>query len=765
MVYESRVGDVFLLGSSSWRIEDITHDRVLVTPAPGQPGKMPFWHGDAPGRPLELGRALGAFLREVGSATPEAGLERARAAGLDEWGAANLLAYLAEQKAATGHLPDDRTLLVERFRDELGDWRLVVHSPFGAQVNAPWALVLAARLRERYGVDVASMHSDDGIVLRLPDTTGEPPEADLAVLDPDDVEREVTAEVGSSALFASRFRECAARALLLPRRDPRRRTPLWQQRQRAAQLLSVASEFSSFPITLEAAREVLQDVYDVPGPGRADARRPVPPGAGRRRADRDGLARSPSRCCSATSASSSTRATPRWPSAARRRWRSTPGCSPSCWAAPSCASCSTARPWPRSRPSCSGCPPSGTRATSTAPPTCCACVGDLTAAEAAARGVPQAWLDELVAARRALQVRIAGEERYVAIEDAGRLRDALGTALPVGRARGVHRAGGRSARRPRRPLRPHPRPVPARRGRDPAGPGRRRGHRDAAAADRHRPAGHRRVPARRHRPGVVRRRGAALDPPAQPGQAAPGGRAGPDRHAGPVHAVLAVGRRPAARHRRRPGRRRAAGRRAGAGQRAGVAGAAGPGARLLPRDARRADQRRRGAVGRRRRAARRRRLDQPGPGRPRAAAAARAAGGARARARRGARAARRRAGAVLPRPVRPGRRDRRHGAGRPGLGPRLGRRADQRHPRRRCAPGSSGGGTHRSRPRPRGRGSTAAGTAAPGSAGRRCRPAPGRRRWPAAGRGCPTGRPTPPGGRPRAPRRCSSGTACSPAAR
>src|SRR3712207_1154864 len=151
--------------------------------------------------------------------------ERARAAGLDEWGAANLQAYLAEQKAATGHLPDDRTLLVERFRDELGDWRLVVHSPFGAQVNAPWALVLAARLRERYGVDVASMHSDDGIVLRLPDTTGEPPEADLAVLDPDDVEREVTAEVGTSALFASRFRECAARALLLPRRDPRRPHP------------------------------------------------------------------------------------------------------------------------------------------------------------------------------------------------------------------------------------------------------------------------------------------------------------------------------------------------------------------------------------------------------------------------------------------------------------------------------------------------------------------------------------------------------------
>ena len=209
---------------------------------------MPFWHGDAQGRLLELGRALGAFLREVGSATPRPGWH-VRAAGLDEWGAANLQAYLAEQKAATGHLPDDCTLLVERFRDELGDWRLVVHSPFGAQVNAPWALVLAARLRERYGVDVASMHSDDGIVLRLPDTTGEPPEADLAVLDPDDVEREVTAEVGNLGAVRQPVPECAARALLLPRRDPRKRTPLWQQRQRAAQLLSVASEFASFPIT------------------------------------------------------------------------------------------------------------------------------------------------------------------------------------------------------------------------------------------------------------------------------------------------------------------------------------------------------------------------------------------------------------------------------------------------------------------------------------------------------------------------------------
>ncbi len=266
MVYESRVGDVFLLGTSSWRIEDITHDRVLVTPAPGRPGRLPFWKGDALGRPLELGRAVGAFVREIATADRPVAADRDCApAGLDDWAAANLLAYLAEQREATGQLPDDRTIVVERFRDELGDWRLVVHSPFGAQVNAPWALAIGARLRERYGVDVAAMHADDGIVLRLPETDAEPPDAGLAVFDPDEIEALVTAEVGGSALFAARFRECAARALLLPRRDPRRRAPLWQQRQRAAQLLQVASEYGSFPIVLETMRECLQDVFDVPG--------------------------------------------------------------------------------------------------------------------------------------------------------------------------------------------------------------------------------------------------------------------------------------------------------------------------------------------------------------------------------------------------------------------------------------------------------------------------------------------------------------------
>ncbi|MCW2665645.1 MAG: associated domain protein, partial [Frankiales bacterium] len=174
MVYESRVGDVFLLGSSAWRIEDITHDRVLVTPAPGQPGRMPYWHGDAPGRPLELGRALGAFLREISALSADQAGARLTAAGLDASACTNLLGYLAEQREATGTLPDDRTILVERFRDELGDWRLAIHSPFGAQVNQPWALALSARLRETYGVDVQSMHSDDGIVLRLPETDEAP---------------------------------------------------------------------------------------------------------------------------------------------------------------------------------------------------------------------------------------------------------------------------------------------------------------------------------------------------------------------------------------------------------------------------------------------------------------------------------------------------------------------------------------------------------------------------------------------------------------
>ena len=274
MVYESRVGDVFTLGTSSWRIEDITHDKVLVTPAPGQPGKLPFWKGDSLGRPAELGRAVGEFVRELGRLGPDQARARVIATGLDAWAADNLLTYLEEQREATGHVPDDHTIVVERFRDELGDWRVAVHSPFGAQVHAPWALCVAARMRERFGVDVQAMHGDDGIVFRLPDiefdvaagSTGLGLELmSLIALDPDEVHDLVTAEIGGSALFAARFRECAARALLLPRRRPDRRQALWQQRQRSAQLLTVASQYASFPIILETVRECVQDVFDVPG--------------------------------------------------------------------------------------------------------------------------------------------------------------------------------------------------------------------------------------------------------------------------------------------------------------------------------------------------------------------------------------------------------------------------------------------------------------------------------------------------------------------
>ncbi|MCW2755953.1 MAG: dependent helicase, Lhr family [Marmoricola sp.] len=264
MVYESRVGDLFTLGTSTWRIEDITHDRVLVSPAPGQPGRLPFWTGDTLGRPAELGEAIGAFTREMALLAPSDAVARAQAAGLDDWAAGNLVALIAEQREATNAVPHDQQLVVERFRDELGDWRLVVHSPYGTPVHAPWALAINARLRERYGVDAQAMAADDGIVLRIPETDQDPPGAELIAFEPEEIEQIVTTEVGGSALFAARFRECAARALLLPRRDPGRRSPLWQQRQRSAQLLEVASRYPSFPIVLETVREVLQDVYDVP---------------------------------------------------------------------------------------------------------------------------------------------------------------------------------------------------------------------------------------------------------------------------------------------------------------------------------------------------------------------------------------------------------------------------------------------------------------------------------------------------------------------
>ncbi|MEU9719102.1 ATP-dependent helicase [Streptomyces sp. NPDC047976] len=453
MVYESRVGDVFTLGTTSWRIEDITRDRVLVTPAPGVPGRLPFWKGDQLGRPLELGRAVGAFLRELGALPDEDARLRLLAAGLDGWAADNVLAYLAEQREACGHVPDDRTILVERFRDELGDWRVVVHSPFGAQVHAPWALALGARLAEKYGMDAQVMHADDGIVLRLPDADllsmdlldHDPARpaafefddeqaplgaADVA-FDQGEVSGIVTDQVGGSALFASRFRECAARALLLPRRSPGKRTPLWQQRQRASQLLQVASEFGSFPIVLEAVRECLQDVFDVPGltelMGDIEARRvrlvevttPEPSPFARSllfgyvaQFLYEGDSPLAERRAAALSLDSRLLAELLGQAELRELLD-----------AEVLEELERELQWLTEDRRAKD-------AESVAD--LLRLLGPLTDAELAARGAEPAWAQKLEAARRAIRVRIGGAEHWAAIEDAGRLRDALGTALPVG---------------------------------------------------------------------------------------------------------------------------------------------------------------------------------------------------------------------------------------------------------------------------------------------------------------------------------------------
>src|SRR5213596_247936 len=264
MVYEARAGQTFLLGASSWRIEQITRDRVLVSPAPGVPGAVPFWRGEGVGRPYELGEAVGAVTREL-AALPD-GKAKAKLReehSLDERAAQNLLQFLSEQAAATGALPSDRTIVVERFRDEIGDWRLCILTPFGARVHAPWGLALAARIHESLGLDANAIWSDDGIAIHLPDADAAPP-SDLVLIDPEEIEELVVNEVGDSALFGARFRENAARSLLIPRRRPDQRTPLWQQRLKSQSLLQVARKYPAFPVILETYRECLQDVFDLP---------------------------------------------------------------------------------------------------------------------------------------------------------------------------------------------------------------------------------------------------------------------------------------------------------------------------------------------------------------------------------------------------------------------------------------------------------------------------------------------------------------------
>ncbi|MFB8009440.1 ATP-dependent helicase [Nocardia sp. NPDC056000] len=462
MVYESRVGDVFALGATSWRIEEITFDRVLVTPAFGLPGRLPFWHGDSLGRPAELGAALGEFVRTAGKAVEQSSgtavtadtarkngsgrgtsasagpvtteLERVTsAAGLDANATANLVALLEEQRVATGQLPTDRTMLVERFRDELGDWRVVLHSPYGLPVHAPWALAVGARLRERFGVDAAPTPSDDGIVVRLPDTTDDPPGAELFVFEPDEIDDLVTEQVGGSALFASRFRECAARALLLPRRDPGKRAPLWQQRQRAAQLLDVARKFPEFPILLETVRECLQDVYDLPSLrellGRV-ARRQVrlvevetatpSPFANSLLFDYigqfmyEGDSPLAERRAAALSLDSSLLAE----LLGRVELRELLDAE---------VLEQTERELQRLTPERQARDMEGLA-------DLLRLLGPITAEEAAERCLddPRPWHAELVKSHRALEVSFAGSRWWVAVEDAARLRDALGVPLPIG---------------------------------------------------------------------------------------------------------------------------------------------------------------------------------------------------------------------------------------------------------------------------------------------------------------------------------------------
>ncbi len=264
MVFESRQGDIFLLGASSWRIEEITQNQVLVSPAPGQPGRMPFWHGDRPGRPIDFGKAIGKLARELQAMPTQDAVERLEHAhGLDALAAENLVRYLADQVEATAVLPSDRHIVVERFRDEIGDWVVTVMTPFGTPVHAPWATAVNAQLLREHGIDADVVWGDDGMVFRLPDVDN-PPDDALFFPDPADVESLVTNQLGETALFASRFRENAGRALLLPRRRPGQRTPLWAQRRKSARLLGVASEFRDFPIVLETYRECLQDVFDLP---------------------------------------------------------------------------------------------------------------------------------------------------------------------------------------------------------------------------------------------------------------------------------------------------------------------------------------------------------------------------------------------------------------------------------------------------------------------------------------------------------------------
>ena len=432
-MYESRRGEVFLLGRVV--VADRGHHARPRGRLPGarrarQDALLERRQARPPDRARARDRRVHAraarHQREPRRAKLQADL------GLDERAARNLVAYLDDQVEATGAVPDDRTVVVERFRDELGDWRVCVLSPFGQRVHAPWGLAIEQRLLDRFGPGAQVLWGDDGIVVRLPEAVDRIPVEDL-VFDPDEIEDAVVAALPGTAMFASVFREASARALLLPRQRPGKRTPLWQQRQRSADLLVEAAKHPTFPMLLETTRECLRDVFDVP------ALREVMADLRSRRTklvavDTETRRRSRSRCCSAGSRSSCTRATRRSPSGGPPRSPSIATCCASCSAPRSSASCSTRARSTRSSSSCSGSPTAGTPGPPTARPTCCGTSGPLREDEVAARvdGDVPAWLARLVDEGRAIRVQVGGEDRLAAVEDAAALRDALGVSLPIG---------------------------------------------------------------------------------------------------------------------------------------------------------------------------------------------------------------------------------------------------------------------------------------------------------------------------------------------
>ena len=434
MVFEARAGETFLLGASTWRIDQITHDRVLVSPAPGEPGKMPFWKGEGPGRPIELGMAIGKLVRDLRRREPAEALATLQNDhGLDALASANLLKYLDEQHAAAGAVPDDRTIVIEQSRDDLGDWRVAVLTPFGSRIHAPWAMAATARVRDEAGLDVEVMWSDDGFVVRYPD--GErPPDTSLLIPDPDEVERLVVRQLGSTAMFSARFREAAGRALLLPRRRPGARAPLWQLRKRASDLLAVAARYGSFPIILETYRECLRDIFDLPA--LTDLLRRV-----RSRTLRVVAVESRTPSPFASSLLFGYVANYLYDGDAPLAERRAQALSVDQSQLRDLIGDTELRDLldeavlETVESELQHLPPRFHARSMDAVHDLLLRLGDLSRTEIEARsdaGVAPAALDELLRTRRVLAVRMAGEERFIAVEDAARYRDAIGVPLPPG---------------------------------------------------------------------------------------------------------------------------------------------------------------------------------------------------------------------------------------------------------------------------------------------------------------------------------------------